>query len=181
MKTTLMMKFLVASETVFFLCLMVSFLFFREFTGYEGIRHLSPKTTGMYSLLLLASSGTYALSERSFRKGNQKAIILWLVVTILLGAIFMYGQGKEYVKLVTKHNITVDEGVFGTNFYTLTGFHSLHVIIGIIALTVCLLMAFAGDFKNKKLVTLRAVGWYWHFVDAVWVVVFTVVYIIPVL
>lgn len=180
MKTNLLMKFLIASETVFFLCLIVSFLFFRSLDGYHpGIEKLSPSTTGIYSILLLGSSLTFFLTERSFKKGSQLMLKLWLGATIVLGTVFMYGQGKEYYKLVTKDGITVDESVFGTNFYTLTGFHSLHVIMGLIALAICMLMALAGDFKDRSMVTLRAVGWYWHFVDAVWVVVFTVVYLIP--
>lgn len=181
MKTPLLIKFLIGSEAVFFIALIMAFLYYRSFAGYEpGIDKLSPSTTGIYSLFLFSSSLTYHLTERSHRRGNMKMLKVWLASTILLGLVFMFGQGKEYYKLLSE-GLSVDESVFGTNFYTLTGFHGLHVVIGLIALSICLTLAFAGDFKRRETPVLRSMGIYWHFVDVVWVFVFTVVYLIPIL
>jgi heme/copper-type cytochrome/quinol oxidase subunit 3 len=89
----------------------------------------------------------------------------------------MIGQGHEYYSLLHK-NLTLSSSEFGTSFYTLTGFHGLHVIIGIIMLIILLVLALQGFFKRKSTV-FSTIGIYWHFVDAVWLVVFTVIYIVP--
>lgn len=180
-KTPLLMKLLIGSESIFFIALIMSFLYFKSFDGYEpGIEKLSPKTTGIYSIFLFLSSLTFYLTERSHRNGRMGALKVWLIATIVLGVIFMYGQLSEYYKLI-HDGLTVDESVFGTNFYTLTGFHGFHVTLGLIALAICLSLAFTGDFDRRDNTVLRSMGVYWHFVDAVWVVVFSVVYIIPLL
>ena len=98
----------------------------------------------------------------------------WLIVTILLGAIFLVGQGAEYVRLI-RDNITLNGSVFGASFFTLTGFHGLHVLIGLVILSIILALAFLKDSKSA----IRTIAPYWHFVDVVWLFVFTVVYVLP--
>jgi heme/copper-type cytochrome/quinol oxidase subunit 3 len=102
----------------------------------------------------------------------------WLALTILLGGIFIVGQGLEYWSLF-QSGIAVGTNLFATTFFTLTGFHGIHVTAGLIALLVVLGLALAGDFKARPSPALAAVGIYWHFVDVVWVFVLCVVYILP--
>jgi heme/copper-type cytochrome/quinol oxidase subunit 3 len=100
------------------------------------------------------------------------------MITVLLGAIFLVGQGKEYWRLINDH-VTIGNSVFGTSFYTLTGFHGFHVFVGLIILSILLSLIFLGDFNKHPSNVISTVGIYWHFVDAVWIVVFTVVYVLP--
>jgi heme/copper-type cytochrome/quinol oxidase subunit 3 len=105
-------------------------------------------------------------------------MIGWLAATIVLGGIFIAGQGLEYWHLF-RSGVSVSSNLFATTFFTLTGFHGLHVCVGLIALLILLGLALAGDSKTKPWPGLEAVGLYWHFVDVVWVVVLSVVYILP--
>ena len=83
------------------------------------------------------------------KKGQQKWLVGWLVITIILGAVFLFGQGQDYLKLISK-NVTIDRNLFGTSFFTLTGFHGLHVLIGLVMLTALTVFAWLGDFKSGK-------------------------------
>ena len=104
----------------------------------------------------------------------------WLVLTILLGGIFLVGQGTEYWKLF-KTGIDVSTNLFSTTFFTLTGFHGLHVLFGLVALLIFLWLAWRGDFALGHGSAFEAAGYYWHFVDIVWVFVLLSVYILPLL
>jgi heme/copper-type cytochrome/quinol oxidase subunit 3 len=101
---------------------------------------------------------------------------LWMLVTIGLGATFIFGQGHEYVGLI-QENLTISRDMFGTTFFTLTGFHGLHVIVGLILLTVALWIMIRGKEHEITDAGLMCVSLYWHFVDLVWVAVFSVVYL----
>ena len=103
---------------------------------------------------------------------------LWLVATILLGGIFVAGQGLEYWTLFQR-GVTVGLDLFATSFFTLTGFHGLHVCVGLIALMIVLGVAFSRAFRKRHSPALGAVGLYWHFVDVVWLFVFSIVYLWP--
>jgi heme/copper-type cytochrome/quinol oxidase subunit 3 len=134
--------------------------------------------TSFFSLFLVASSFTIWRSEANLQRGKQRATTGWLAATILLGGIFLVGQAIEYRGLY-KSGVGVSSNLFATTFFTLTGFHGLHVCVGLILLLVLLGLALAGDFKNGRSPALQAVGLYWHFVDVVWVFVFSVIYILP--
>jgi heme/copper-type cytochrome/quinol oxidase subunit 3 len=101
---------------------------------------------------------------------------VWILATIILGATFIYGQGLEWKGLIDK-NITISRNVFGTTFFTLTGFHGFHVCAGLIMLTLLLGLSLAGDFKGPKSDAVECISIYWHFVDGVWIVVFSVIYL----
>jgi heme/copper-type cytochrome/quinol oxidase subunit 3 len=105
-------------------------------------------------------------------------MIGWLIATIVLGAIFIGGQAFEYWHLF-QSGVRVNSNLFTTSFFTLTGFHGIHVCVGLIALLILLGLALAGDSKKKPWPALDAAGLYWHFVDVVWVFVLSVVYILP--
>jgi heme/copper-type cytochrome/quinol oxidase subunit 3 len=102
----------------------------------------------------------------------------WLAATAALGLVFVGGQGFEYAGLLTS-GVAVNANLFASTFYLLTGFHGLHVCLGLVALLVILGRAAAGDFRSGRRSPLAAVGMYWHFVDVVWVFVLTIVYILP--
>jgi heme/copper-type cytochrome/quinol oxidase subunit 3 len=176
----LMMKLTIGSEAIFFICLIVTYLYFWKSGDFqkEVAEHLHIKTTALFTMLLLSSSFTFWKAEKNHRKENNKAVKGWLMATILLGVIFLVGQGHEYYNLI-KENVLISKSEFGSSFYTLTGFHGLHVVIGLIILMIVLLLNSKGYLKNNSSSVISTVGIYWHFVDAVWIFVFTTIYILP--
>jgi heme/copper-type cytochrome/quinol oxidase subunit 3 len=169
----------IISEAGFFGVLILAYLYYNAVPGAgPSARELDLFKTAIFSLCLFASSFTIWRSEVSLHKGNHGAMHFWLAVTIVLGGIFIIGQGIEYWHLL-RSGVSVSSNLFATTFFTLTGFHGLHVCVGLVALLIVLGMALAGDFKQGRHPALPAVGLYWHFVDVVWVFVLTVVYILP--
>jgi heme/copper-type cytochrome/quinol oxidase subunit 3 len=180
MENKLLIKLIVGTEAMFFLALIMAFVYFSftpDFKSHQ-LLNLDLKTTGIFSVLLFSSSFTYWRAEINYHKGEIKRFKFWLIVTILLGAVFLFGQGREYLSLLTSH-ITVSSSIFGTSFFTLTGFHGLHVFVGLIVIGIVTCLAFLGDYDGKKSSVIGTVGIYWHFVDIVWAVVFLIVYILP--
>lgn len=169
----------ILSETGFFGVLILAFLFYNASPQPgPGPKDLNLVKTGLFSLCLFASSFTIWRSEVGLHRKDHRAMKGWLAATILLGGIFLVGQGLEYWGLF-KSGVTMSTNLFSTTFFTLTGFHGLHVGVGLIALLIMLAMALASDFATRKSSALEAVALYWHFVDVVWVFVLTVVYILP--
>lgn len=128
----------------------------------------------IFSLALWASSGAIVLAGRALRRDNQRGIRLWLLATIVLGAVFLYGQITEYQAMYRDH-AKLSDNIFTSAFFTLTGFHGLHVTVGLIALIILAGFGFAGTFSSRHRTAVEAVSVYWHFVDAVWVVIFSLV------
>jgi heme/copper-type cytochrome/quinol oxidase subunit 1 len=169
----------ILSETGFFGVLILACLYYNAKPQPGPTAHdLNLLKTGLFSLCLFASSFTLWRSETALQKGNHRAMSRWLAGTILLGAVFLVGQGLEYWSLFHS-GVAVNSNLFTASFFTLTGFHGLHVCIGLLALLIVLGLALCGDFKHGRSPALATVGLYWHFVDAVWVVVLTVVYLLP--
>ena len=175
-----MMKLVIGTEGMFFICLILSFVYMAYTAGFEPheVKAVDIKSTGIFSLFLFGSSFTFWRAEKNYQKGKIKNLKIWLISTIVLGIVFLFGEGKEYWSMIQK-NITLNGSVFGTSYFTLTGFHGFHVLAGLIILAIVLVMAFLGDFNDKKSNVIGTVGMYWHFVDIVWVFVFTVVYVLP--
>ncbi len=175
-----MMKLVVGTEAMFFVSLIVAFIYMASNAGFEPheVNQLDITTTGVFTVILIGSSITLLLAEKKYKQGNVKGLKTWLLITILLGAVFLVSQGKEYWRLI-QANITLSGSVFGTSFYALTGFHGLHVFIGLIILSIVVLLAYLGDFNNRHSSVISTVAIYWHFVDIVWIFVFTVVYVLP--
>jgi cytochrome c oxidase subunit 3 len=130
------------------------------------------------TICLLSSSFTIWLAERGLKRGAMGAFNLWWAITVLLGAIFLGGTGLEWKKLIYHDGLTVSTNLFGTTFYSLVGLHASHVIIGLTMLFIVLIFSLTGKLKTEHSKQLEVLSLYWHFVDAVWVVVFTVVYVI---
>jgi heme/copper-type cytochrome/quinol oxidase subunit 3 len=165
----------IVSETGFFIILIITYVFFNTSTK-AAAAHLDVTTTAAFSACLFASSFTIRMSEKGLASGRRGAFRGWLFATLVLGAVFMAGQGREYQKLFAS-GLSVDSSLFASTFFTLTGFHGLHVTLGLLALGVLFGLALAGDFTGRQSSAFKAVGLYWHFVDAVWVAVFSIVYL----
>ncbi|HEY9681030.1 MAG TPA: cytochrome c oxidase subunit 3 [Oculatellaceae cyanobacterium] len=176
-RNVLGMLVFIASESMFFLLLIFAYVNFHSQygTGAMAAWHLDVVKTGMFSIALFASSFTLWLAEKAHEKQSGLAI-LWMLITIGLGATFMAGQGLEYSELI-RENLTISRDMFGTTFFTLTGFHGFHVIVGLILLAVALWMMISTKQKGITDAGLLCVSLYWHFVDVVWVAVFSVVYL----
>jgi heme/copper-type cytochrome/quinol oxidase subunit 3 len=167
-RTLLGVTVFIASESVFFLAIVLAYVAYRDSGLATAKATLDVGRTAMFSLALFASSGTMALAARARSR-------VWLAATMILGALFLVGQGTEYARLLGE-GIGPGSALFGTTFFTLTGLHGLHVLAGLVALA-ALLAANLGRARAVSAVAWEAVGLYWHFVDAVWVVVFSVVYL----
>jgi cytochrome c oxidase subunit 3 len=124
------------------------------------------------TLILISSSFTMQFAVWAIRRGDQRSMRLWIGVTLLLGIIFLGGQLYDYSIL----EFGVSDGVFGTVFYTLTGFHGAHVFGGAIGLTILFARGMQGQFSAKNHVAVEAISMYWHFVDVVWIALFTTLY-----
>jgi heme/copper-type cytochrome/quinol oxidase subunit 3 len=168
------------SETWFFLILLITYAFFqsRPAGGPSAADSLNVSRTLAFSICLFLSSATIHLAARSFRRGDRSGVSRWLALTVGLGAIFLFGQTREYLGLFA-HSVTISTNLFGSTFFTLTGFHGLHVLMGLVALGALLGIAMSGRLATIKPSGFESVAMYWHFVDAVWVVIFTVVYLWP--
>jgi cytochrome c oxidase subunit 3/cytochrome o ubiquinol oxidase subunit 3 len=111
-------------------------------------------------------------------RGAVRRFTLWWFVTIVLGGIFLFGTAQEWHRLIYAHGLTISTNLFGTTYYSLVGLHAFHVTVGLIALSIVMVFALLGNVRQEHAERTEVLSLYWHFVDAVWVVVFTVVYIV---
>lgn len=129
------------------------------------------------TIILIISSVTCHFAHVGLEKGKRGQLKLMLGLTIVLGCIFLYLQGAEYVHAYNDLGLTLDSGIYGNTFYMLTGFHGMHVTLGTIMLIVMFLRVLKGHFTPENHFAFQATSWYWHFVDVVWVCLFFVVYV----
>jgi cytochrome c oxidase subunit 3/cytochrome o ubiquinol oxidase subunit 3 len=134
--------------------------------------------TSVSSFVLLMSSLTMALAVGAIHRGDVRRCRSWLLTTALLGATFIGGQVYEFTSFV-HHGLGYTTNIFGSAFFTLTGFHGVHVSVGIMFLMSLFVMSLRGKLDRSKAETVEIFGLYWHFVDIVWIIIFTVVYLIP--
>jgi cytochrome c oxidase subunit III len=130
------------------------------------------------SICLLSSSLTVHLAVSALHHGKRSMCSLWLAATVLLGGIFLAGTAHEWYQLIYRDGLTIRTNLFGTTFYSLVGLHATHVVVGLIMLSLALFFSLSGRMTGKHTGRLEVLSLYWHFVDAVWVVVFTVVYVL---
>src|SRR5262249_47817060 len=130
------------------------------------------------TVCLLSSSVTVALGARALAAGRVARAGSWLFVTVVLGLVFLRGTAQEWHRLIAERGLTIGTNLFGTTFYPLVGLHASHVILGLVMLSLCVAFACSGGLKAIHAQRVELVSWYWHFVDGVWVVVFTVVYVV---
>jgi cytochrome c oxidase subunit 3/cytochrome o ubiquinol oxidase subunit 3 len=172
------MASLIIAESAIFTIFVVAYLFYmgKSLTGPTPREVL--ETPIFFTICLLSSSVTIHFASRALEHGKRGAFLgLWLL-TIVLGGLFLFGTGLEWHRLIYEHGLTISTNLFGTTYYSLVGLHGTHVIIGLIMLTLVLLFALAGRVGPEQSARVGVLSMYWHFVDAVWVVVFTVVYIL---
>jgi heme/copper-type cytochrome/quinol oxidase subunit 3 len=134
--------------------------------------------TSVSSFVLLMSSLTMALAVAAIVRGDVQRNRIWLATTAMLGGVFIGGQVYEFTTFY-REGLGYTTNIFGSAFYTLTGFHGAHVSIGIVMLMSLLVMSFRGNLGPDRAETVEVIGLYWHFVDIVWIIIFTVVYLIP--
>jgi cytochrome c oxidase subunit I+III len=177
-KHKLAMVLFLLSEATFFALLILAYAYFRTLpeNGPTPQGSLSPLVTGLFSLCLFSSSFTVWQAGRSLRRQEPRGLAVWLLATIVLGVAFLAGQGIEWAKLI-RAGTTVSTNLFGTTFFTLTGFHGAHVLIGLAMLGALLGLAREGAFKGPQSAAVESISLYWHFVDGVWVVIFSLVYL----
>lgn len=169
----------VISEAVFFMLLLVTYVVFNTRQAADGpssATALNVPRTGVFTLFLLSSSFTFWLSERNLRAGKHTVFLQWLGVTILLGIIFLCGQAWEYAGLLTS-DIDIHRNLFASTFFTVTGFHGLHVTGGLIALAIMYALGRKNSLDTSHAKPYGAIGVYWHFVDVVWIFVFAIIYL----
>lgn len=130
------------------------------------------------TLLLMASSITVTIAHHALIANQRKKTIIWLIATVILGAIFLFYQVEEYIEAYKELNLTLESGIYGSTFFLLTGFHGMHVTLGAIMLTIITIRLIRGHFSPNSHFGFEAVAWYWHFVDVVWLGLFIFVYII---
>jgi cytochrome c oxidase subunit 3/cytochrome o ubiquinol oxidase subunit 3 len=131
-----------------------------------------------FTICLLSSSLTIHFAVKSLESAKVRAFALWWFMTLTLGAIFLAGTAREWRHLIYDEGLTIRTNLFGTTYYSLVGLHAFHVTVGLLAITTVLLFALLGYVRQEHAERVDVLALYWHFVDAVWVVVFTVVYVI---
>jgi cytochrome c oxidase subunit 3/cytochrome o ubiquinol oxidase subunit 3 len=134
--------------------------------------------TSVSSFVLLMSSLTMVLALSAIQRGDQRRLRVWLLATALLGMTFIGGQVYEFTSFV-REGLTLKTNLFGSSFFVLTGFHGVHVTLGIVMLLSLANLSYRGKIPQEKSEIVEIAGLYWHFVDVVWIVIFTVVYLIP--
>jgi cytochrome c oxidase subunit 3 len=172
------MACLIIAESAIFTIFVVAYLFYmgKSITGPTPREVL--ETPILYTICLLSSSLTIHFAGKLLERGRRGAfLVLWLF-TITLGALFLYGTGQEWHRLIYEHGLTISMNLFGTTYYSLVGLHAFHVTAGLIMLSIVLLFGLAGRVGPEQSARVDVLSLYWHFVDAVWVVVFTVVYVL---
>jgi len=177
-KTKLSVSLFILSESIFFIFLILAYVLFhgRHLQGLDAHAFLNVPRTGFFTGVLLSSSVTMMAAMAFFRREKFGLMALFTLITIILGAVFLYGQGSEWWGLI-QQDVTISRDLFGATFFTLTGFHGFHVLVGLIMLTIVWGFMIFGKKPRPKETAVDTISLYWHFVDAVWIVVFTVIYL----
>lgn len=169
---------LIIAESAIFSIFVVAYLYYagKSLSGPTPAQVLDvPYFT---SICLFSSSLTILLAEKALHHGNVKRFGVFWFLTIALGVIFLIGTGREWYRLIYQDGLTISTNLFGTTFYSLVGLHAFHVTVGLIGLTVIWLFTLFGAVKQEHSERINVFAMYWHFVDAIWVVVLSVVYFI---
>ena len=176
------------SEVMFFTSLIGAYVILRFANPEHFPEHglvLNVPLTAINTFVLICSSVTMVKAFAALQQGDQKGLQLWLLATILLGSTFVGVQVYEYIQLIEEGFVPIAEiygaeggPLYGSTFYLMTGFHGTHVTIGVLALSFVLFRARRGAYSPEKLGGVEVIGLYWHFVDLVWIVLFTIVYLI---
>jgi cytochrome c oxidase subunit 3/cytochrome o ubiquinol oxidase subunit 3 len=175
---TVGMACLIIAESAIFLIFVVAYIFYigKSLTGPTPAQVLELPIFG--TVCLLSSSITVHFAVAALRKSKLGAFNVWLAGTVLLGSIFLITTAREWYHLIHDEGLTIQTNLFGTTYYSLVGLHATHVVVGLIMLSLALGFSLFGLVTVEHTEKLETLSLYWHFVDAVWVVVFTVVYVV---
>ena len=172
------MACLIIAESAIFTIFVVAYLFY---TG-KGLTGPTPRdvleTPVFYTICLLSSSITVHLAGKALELGKPAAFLTLWSFTFVLGGLFLFGTAREWHRLIYEKGLTISTNLFGTTYYSLVGLHAFHVTAGLLMLLIVLIFRLAGRVGEEQSGRVGVLAMYWHFVDAVWVVVFTVVYIL---
>ena len=172
------MASLIVAESAIFTIFVVAYLFYlgKSLAGPTPSEVLEVPV--FFTICLLSSSITIHFAGKFLERGRQRGFLsLWLL-TIVLGGLFLFGTGHEWHRLIYQHGLTISTNLFGTTYYSLVGLHAFHVTAGLVMLAIVLMFGLADRVGPEHSARVGVLSMYWHFVDAVWVVVFTVVYVI---
>src|SRR5246127_341043 len=169
---------LIAAEAAIFTIFVVAYLFYigKSLTGPMPKDVLSVPI--FYTICLLSSSLTIHLAVSALRRKDVRGFAVWWFATIALGTAFIYGTATEWHRLIYHDGLTISTNLFGTTYYSLVGLHGFHVVVGLISLSIVMALTLLGSDQQRDAYRVDVLSLYWHFVDTVWVVVFTVVYIV---
>jgi cytochrome c oxidase subunit 3 len=169
---------LIAAESAIFTIFVVAYIYYigKSLSGPTPAEVLHVPI--LDTVCLLSSSLTIHWAIHALRRGKSKAFLLWWGATLALGLKFIQGTASDWRRMIYQDGFTVKTNLFGTTYYSLVGLHASHVIVGLVGLSLVFLLALAGKVKQGHAERCEVFSYYWHFVDAVWVVVFTVVYVI---
>jgi cytochrome c oxidase subunit 3 len=172
------MAALISAESAIFTIFVVAYLFYvgKSLTGPTPREVL--ETPIFYSICLLSSSITVHLAGTFLERGRQGVFLSLWFLTFILGGLFLFGTGQEWHRLIYEKGFTISTNLFGTTYYSLVGLHAFHLTAGLVMLLIVLIFGLAGRVNQGQSGRIGVLSMYWHFVDAVWVVVFTVVYIL---
>ena len=172
------MACLIIAESAIFTIFVVAYLFYvgKSLTGPTPSEVLEVPI--FFTICLLSSSLTVHFAGSSLKRDKRSAFLGWWLLTIVLGGLFLFGTGREWHRLIYEHGLTISTNLFGTTYYSLVGLHAFHVTVGLIMLSIVLVFALSGRVAAEHSRRIDVLALYWHFVDAVWVVVFTVVYVL---
>jgi cytochrome c oxidase subunit 3 len=175
------MVFFLASEAFFFANLIASYLYLHVRDGvFPEAAKLNIVLAGINTIILLSSSFPMHWAASGIAKGNRRRLSIGLLLTAILGTIFVSGQVAEYVLLIND-GLTPGSAIFGSSFFVMTGFHGAHVTAGVIFLLVLFFRSLRGNFSAESHFGVTAGEMYWHFVDAVWIILFSVLYVLSVI
>ncbi len=167
---------LIATEATIFMIFVIAYVFYigKSLTGPYPADVLTLPIWA--TVCLLSSSLTVEMAVRGLKNNSRSRFLLWMGLTVLLGLEFLRQTGIEWNKLINHDHLTIATNLFGTTYYSLVGLHASHVVIGVTLLSLAFFLSVSGVELHRHHHRVELLSWYWHFVDAVWVVVFTVVY-----
>jgi cytochrome c oxidase subunit 3/cytochrome o ubiquinol oxidase subunit 3 len=169
---------LILTESAFFSIFVVAYIFYigKSLSGPFPKDVLSPPIVN--TICLLSSSVTIVLAVRALRANSIRTFGIWWLVTFALGLEFLAGTALEWHRLIYREGLTISTNLFGTTYYSLVGLHAIHVTVGLALILLVMILTVLGYMDRRHVERTDVLSWYWHFVDVVWIVVFTTVYVV---
>jgi cytochrome c oxidase subunit 3/cytochrome o ubiquinol oxidase subunit 3 len=175
---TVAMTCLIIAESAIFTIFLVAYLFYIGKSLTAPTPHEVLEIPIFFTICLLSSSLTIHYAGKALQRNERRAFVSLWSLTIVLGGLFLFGTAREWHRLIYERGLTISTNLFGTTYYSLVGLHAFHVTAGMVMLSIVAIFAFAGRVGAEHSRRIEVLSLYWHFVDAVWVVVFTVVYVL---